>query len=86
MCMCMLTKRAQILFDEEVWKKMVSEAKAKNISVGGIVRQAIEEKYAEEAILERRRKAIESTLSHRPKPFKGKIDYKALINEGREAY
>ena len=69
MCMCMLTKRAQILFDEKVWDRLSKDAKSKNISVGEIVRQA-----------------IESTLKHRPKPFKGKIDYKALINEGRKAY
>lgn len=62
---------------------MVSEARAKKISVGEIVRQAIEEKFLREADLERRRKAIESTLKHR-KVFKGKIDYKELINAGRK--
>lgn len=82
----MLTKRAHILFDEKLWDRLSKEAKAKNLSVGEIVRQTIEEKYNQEAVLERRRKAIESTLRHRPQPFKGRIDYKALINEGRKAY
>jgi len=80
----MLTKRAQILFSEEVWNKIVKLAASKNTSAGELVRKAVEEKYSQEADLEQRRQALELVLKHRPKPFKGKINYKALINAGRE--
>lgn len=80
----MLTKRAQILFDEDLWEKIVQAAEAKNVSVAEYVRAAVEKDMSEAKILEQRRKAIESTLKHRPKTFKGKINYKALINAGRK--
>lgn len=79
----MLNKRTNILFDEEVWKKMVSEARAKNISVGELVRQAIEEKYSESMDLDQRKAVIEDIRKIRPH-FKGRLDYKELINYGRK--
>lgn len=82
----MLNKRTNILFDDRLWRKLSSEAKERNVSIGELVRSAVEEKLLEQERLERRKKAVESTLKHRPKPFKGKIDYKALINEGRKVY
>lgn len=84
MCMCMLTKRAQILFDENLWKQLVKAAEENNVSVAKYVRKTLEEALAEQKMLKQRRKAIEWTLKHRPKPFKGKIDYEELINYGRE--
>ena len=85
MCMCMLTKRAQILFDEDLWKYLVELAKAKSLSVGELIRNAVEAKYAhaKEKRLEKRREAIESTLKHRI-ISKEKINYKELINYGRK--
>lgn len=85
MCMYMLTKRAQILFDEDLWKYLVELAKSKNLSVGELIRDAVEAKYAhvEEKKLEKRRIAIESTLKHRI-TSKEKINYKELINYGRK--
>lgn len=80
----MLTKRTNILFDEELWQKLVALSRSQKISIGEIVRDAIEEKLSRQAELEKRKAAIEATLKHRPKPFKGKIDYKALINAGRK--
>jgi hypothetical protein len=47
------------------------------------MRLAAEEKYQREATLKKRQEAIDYILTHRPAPVKGKIDYKALINEGR---
>lgn len=84
MCMCMLTKRAQILLEEETWKNLAKLASERKTSVGELVRDAIGERFSADLKLARRRSAIESTLKHRPKPFKGKIDYKALINYGRK--
>ncbi|MDO8638010.1 MAG: hypothetical protein Q7R43_00415 [Candidatus Daviesbacteria bacterium] len=80
----MLTKRAQILFDVELWNKLVKLAESRKISVAEYVREITKKDLAETKILEQRRKAFESILKHRPKPFKGKIDYKALINYGRK--
>jgi len=80
----MLTKRAQILFDEQLWDKLVKLAEARKISVAEYIREIAKKDINETKMLEQRRKAVESILKHRPKPFKGKIDYKALINAGRK--
>lgn len=80
----MLNKRTQILFDQDMWQRLTSLAKAKNTSVGKLVREAVEQKYLYAVDLQKRHKAIEATLRHRPNPFKGRIDYKALINAGRK--
>ncbi|MDO8452728.1 MAG: hypothetical protein Q7S79_03165 [bacterium] len=81
----MLTKRANILFEEKTWKELTVRAKKQNTSVGELVRSAVDKKLSVDE-LEKRRLAAQSLLSHRPKPFKGKIDYKTLINEGRRVY
>lgn len=81
----MLTKRTNILFEEKTWKELSMIAKRENTSVGELVRTAVEEKYSED-VLEKRRLAAEAILKHRPKPVKGRIDYKALINAGRRVY
>lgn len=78
----MLTKRTNILFDQALWNRLAQLAKDMNTSVGKLVRDAVEEKYTEDKNLEKIRKACESIEKHR-KVFKGKIDYKALINYGR---
>lgn len=78
----MLNKRAHILFDQGLWDKLLKMAKEENTSVGEVVRSAVEEKLSKEEEAERRIKAIDSILKHR-KRLKGKVDYKALINEGR---
>lgn len=80
----LLTKRTQILFDKQLWQKLVALSRSQKLSIGEIVRDAIEEKLSRQTELEKRKAAIEATLKHRPKPFKGKIDYKALINAGRK--
>lgn len=84
MCICMLTKRAQILFDEGLWKKLVQLAQAQKTSVGQIIRETIMEKYGQETNLSERKQLLEEIENIRPKPLKGRIDYKALINYGRK--
>lgn len=82
--MCMLTKRTNILFDEDLWRTLVALARERKTSVGELVRTAVKKTYdTKQEMLERRRKAIDAVLKDRPKPFKGRIDYKALINAGR---
>lgn len=79
----MLTKRTNILFDESLWRELADLAKSKGTSVGNLIRIAVEEKYTNESDLESRRKTIEDIEKIRPH-FKGKLDYKALINHGRK--
>ena len=79
----MLNKRTQILFGEELWKTLSLLSREKKLSIGKLVRNAVEKTYMKSVDLETRRKAIESILKHRPAPVKGSIDYKALINAGR---
>ena len=83
MCMRMLNRRVQVLFNKDLWNKIIHLAKAHKTSVGQIVRETMESRLAREKEFEQRKSVIESILKHRPKPFKGKIDYKALINAGR---
>lgn len=78
----MLTKRTNILFDENLWKTLTAEAVKRRTSVGKLVREAVKKMYARDEELERRREAIEHIKKIRKK-FKGKIDYKELINYGR---
>ncbi len=80
----MLTKRTNILFDDALWTKLVEIAKKEKTSMGNIVRSAVKERVENEEILAQRKEAVDWILKNRPKPFKGKIDYKELINYGRK--
>ena len=79
----MLDKRVNILFDQNLWEKLLALAKKQNASVGELVRNAGEKTYMREAELEERRKAIEEIERIRPH-FKGKLNYKAMIDYGRK--
>lgn len=82
MCMCMLNVRAQILFDEELWRTLHRLSKTKKTSISSLVRNAVKKTYMKLEELETRRKAIEEIERIRPH-FKGKLDYKEMINYGR---
>lgn len=66
-CMCMLTKRTNILFDEDLWKIITDAAKRERKSVGELVRTTLKEKYAEEKRLQQRKVAVEAILAFREK-------------------
>ena len=83
MCMCMLTKRTNILLEQETWKKLVKLASERKASVGELVRDAVDKTYKDEMKLGKRIRAIEATLRDRLMSKK-KIDYKELINYGRK--
>jgi len=59
----MLIKRAHILFDHELWNRLVQTAEEKQISVGQLVRSAVAEKYQKEKFLSERIKAINKILA-----------------------
>lgn len=79
----MLTKRTNILFDEQLWKALTAEAKKRKTSVARLVRKAVEKEYFEDTKWEERRRAFEEIKKIR-KISKTRIDYKALINYGRK--
>ena len=83
MCIHMLTKRTQILFDEELWKQLVKISVVKKTSIGQLIREAVEEKYQKKLKLSERKALLERIEKIRPH-FKGRIDYKELINYGRK--
>ncbi len=80
----MLNRRIQILLDKDSLSKLSDLAKTQKTSMGEAVRRAIDKAYEREKELDQRRMVIDEIRRIRPAPFKGKIDYKALINYGRE--
>lgn len=83
MCMCMLNRRVQVLFDKDLWINLTKLADSEGISIGEFLRKAAREKIERKKELEHRKGVIDEIRRIRPAPFKGKIDYKALINYGR---
>ncbi len=83
MCICMLNKRTNILFDVELWKQLVRMAKDRQTSVGQLVREAVRKTYFEDERRRQIREAIDEIRRIRPH-LKGPLDYKAMINEGRK--
>lgn len=81
--MCMLNRRVQVLVNKDILNKLSELSKAQKVSMGEVVRRAVEKEYDEQKDLEVRKKAIDATLMNRLL-YKGKIDYKELINYGRK--
>ena len=79
----MLTKRTNILFNDDLWDLVTSVARRKRSSVGEVVRKAIIKVYAGDKFVERKNKAFETIKRFRVKQ-KGVVDYKTLINDGRK--
>lgn len=63
MCMCMLNKRTQILFSQSLWQTLTNLSIAKKVSVGKLVRDAVEKKYTKDQNLSSRIKAINNLLN-----------------------
>lgn len=83
MCMCMLTKRTQLLLDQAVWNDLTVIARRNRASVGSLVRQAITNNYFQENRLNARKTAVQRIFEIRPKAQK-RLDYEALIRYGRK--
>ncbi len=79
----MLNKRTNILFDDKLWQVLTRKAKTNKTSVGELVRKAVKQTYLGEKDQKTIAKAIETTKKIR-KTFKGRVDYKELINYGRK--
>ena len=83
MCICMLNKRTNILFDNHLWDLLTSVARRERSSVGEVVRKAVKKVYKESNLTERKIKAFDTIRKFRVKQ-KGTVDYKFLINGGRK--
>lgn len=79
----MLTKRTNILFDEELWNVLVALAAKQKTSVGNLVRTAARKVYNDKTQGNARKSACQAILALRVKQ-KGKVNYKELINYGRK--
>ncbi len=78
----MYTKRANIMFNQHDWNNLTSLAKKKKTTVGVLVRDAVQQRYMVPNKLEQIAEANKQIRKIR-KIFKGTIDYKSLIEEGR---
>ncbi len=65
--MCMLTRRLQLLLDEERYDRLAAEAERRHISVAALIRDAIDQALPESRAA-RRRAAIEAILAAEPMP------------------
>lgn len=63
----MLSKRTNILFDQELWSQLVQLAKTKRTSVGELVRSAVKDKYAAEDRREKVENAVAAIRAFREK-------------------
>jgi hypothetical protein len=84
MCMCMLNKRTNILFSEKDYHFLAKLAAKKGISIGELVRKAVQKTYQEGDGLEERKKVVSSIISAWEKQKKP-IVYKALVEDGRKS-
>ena len=78
-----LSKRTNILFSQDTWRRLSMLSDKEHTSVGELVRNAIEVVYFSDTQKNEKRRAYEDILHMRP-VIRGKVDYKALINEGRK--
>ncbi len=62
--MCMLTRRLQVLLDDRRYRRLHAEARARQASVGALVREAIDRTYP--VSLERKRAAAKAILAAPP--------------------
>ncbi|HUY97160.1 MAG TPA: antitoxin [Verrucomicrobiae bacterium] len=62
----MLDRRLQVLVDEERWSRLEQEAGRRGVSIGALVREAIDARFPGDA--EERRAALQAVLDSQPMP------------------
>lgn len=78
----MLAKRTNILFEDNMWTKLVALSQRKEKSVGDLVRLAVRKVYFSDIDINSRARVIDKILKTR-KIVKG-INYRELIDAGRK--
>ena len=77
----MLTKRTNILFEEDLWQLLTNLAARQKTSIGDLVRKAVKNVYITKAQKQASKDPYETILKIRK--IHKNIDYKELINYGR---
>ena len=79
--MHMLDRRFQILLDEARYERLASEARSRGVSVGALIREAIDRTFPEASA--RRARALERILSAPDMPVPEPADLRAELEEIR---
>lgn len=78
----MLTKRTNILFEQELWSKLALVAEQEQTSVGDLVRKAVIKIYINGNRSREKQIAIDKIIAMKPK--QAKLNYRVLIDYGRK--
>ncbi|PIY71902.1 hypothetical protein COY87_03745 [Candidatus Roizmanbacteria bacterium CG_4_10_14_0_8_um_filter_33_9] len=78
----MLTKRTNILFDQEMWAKLSVVAKQEQTSVGDLIRKAVIKIYIDKSRTSEKQQAIDTIMA--VKLQKKKLNYRDLIKYARK--
>lgn len=79
--MCMLNKRTQILFDEDMYQQLVELARLHEVPMGELVRRAVKKTYSK--TVERKKKRIKTFF--RKKVSIAPLRASDLVTEGRKS-
>lgn len=79
--MHMLDRRFQILLDEARYERLASEARSRGVSVGGLIREAIDRTFPAASV--RRGRALERILSAPDMPVPEPSDLRAELEKIR---
>ncbi len=82
-----MTRRLQLLLDEERYQRVAAEAKRQRLSVAAVIRDAIDGAFgSDDEALARKRKAWEELQELDKEPFEWPKDYDAVedIRQSRE--
>lgn len=84
MCMYMLNKRTNIIFNQSSWDKLVKLSKTQSKSVAELIRSAVDDYYdlKNDSIAQIRDAC--SIIEKKRRIQNKKVDYKSLINYGRK--
>lgn len=81
----MLTKRVNILLDNNLWETLTKKAKDRKTSKGALIREAVKETYFKKESREEQKKATVEYIKRNQHLFKGLgMNYKDLVNYGRK--
>jgi hypothetical protein len=76
--MCMLSRRVQILLDDERHERLLAESRRRGLSVGALIREAIDRAYPSDAA--KRRAAGRAILAAEPMPIGDPEELKAELD------
>lgn len=84
MCICMLNRRVNILWDDGLWTKLVKLSKKRSLSVSELIRRAVIRVYFSQD--DERLAAIKGACKEIEKirPTLNRLNYKELIEHGRK--